>query len=105
MLRFFLSQVLPKVEQGFPWSTFVANILASFLLALLIFQFQGRELSQQVKGLLIIGFCGGFSTFSTFGLELFTLLRSGQTLIALAYLLSSLLLSIGLFYLLSIRMS
>lgn len=73
MLRYAISKWLNGGV--FPVGTLLANLLASFLLGYI----SGKvlEASHPVKALLAIGFCGGFSTFSTFSKESFELLQNG----------------------------
>jgi fluoride exporter len=63
----------------FPWGTFAVNFSGTFLLALLFFLFLGRGyLAPELRTFLFVGIFGGYTTFSTFGLETVTLLRQGQ---------------------------
>lgn len=103
LCRFGLSQVLPRIGHGFPWATLAANVLASAVLAVALLFYDTKDLPNSFKALVMIGFCGGFSTFSTFGMELFDLWRNGQSLHAILYATSSLLLSLALFYLLATK--
>lgn len=93
MARFALSQYLPPA-QGWPWGTLAANLAACFLLGLLGAYFEQKGGPTAYKLLLATGFCGGFSTFSTFGQELFQLLRAQAHAMALGYLLASVILGI-----------
>jgi CrcB protein len=68
----------------FPWHTFGINILGSFALGLLVVWY--RQQPQPIWWFLLgTGFCGGFTTFSTFSLELLMLLEKGRTGSATAY--------------------
>ena len=88
------------VRGGFPWATLSANVLATALLAWLILRWQlhlpGKE---QWYALLAIGFCGGFSTLSTFSSENYTLLREGLYLYATLNIVVSVMAGIFLFHL------
>ena len=67
----------------FPWATFIVNGAACIVLgALLAWQAEGR-LDDRYRLLLATGFCGGFSTYSTFTAENWQLMQDGQILIAL----------------------
>lgn len=80
----------------FPLSTLVANILACFILGLTIGLAQHRQLiSADVKLFVTIGFCGGFSTFSTFSNDTLQLLQAGNYTLAAANIILSVVLSIG----------
>ena len=95
---------------GLPVHTLCANLLGCFVIGLLTGWLSGStrwELGPLVGGshqagsgaafsfLLVTGFCGGFTTFSTFSLEWFEMLRSGQTGLALAYIALSLVICVG----------
>lgn len=91
MIRYSISVLFNKFSTTlFPWPTFIVNVLGSFLMGLLISYF-GRSLivSPNLKLLLVVGFCGGFTTFSTFSIEGLNLLNSGNTTIAITYILGS----------------
>lgn len=77
-LRYAVSMLM-KYSGGFPWATFTVNILGCLLIGLLwgIFsKYNGA--SQQLALLLSVGFCGGFTTFSTFSKESLQLLQAGN---------------------------
>lgn len=68
-------------DTGFPLGTLIANALASGILAVLIYLFHDKiDEGGFLKPLLVVGFCGGFSTFSTFSQETVALFQNGQTL-------------------------
>lgn len=75
------------INGQYPFGTFAVNILGSFILGLLTKIAPGNE---QVRLLLMTGFCGGFTTFSTFMSENFMMLRGSQLLLSLCYIAISL---------------
>ena len=93
-LRYWLSNLAYRIfPVTFPYGTLIVNLVGSFILGLIIFLFDERELiNNQVKIFLTIGFCGGFTTFSTFSLETFYLIRGSEYLLAAVNVILSLLL-------------
>lgn len=70
---------------SFPWGTLTVNVLGSLLIGLLA-GLSGRGiLSPELKLLLVTGFCGGFTTFSTFANESFGMMKAGEVLTAAVY--------------------
>lgn len=62
----------------FPWATLLVNVTGSFLLALVLTGPVAERWSPTTTAAVAVGFLGAFTTFSTFGWETFTLLRSDQ---------------------------
>ena len=62
---------------SFPWATFTVNIFGSFLIGLFYALSARFNLSPEMRLLLTAGFCGGFTTFSTFSNDGLTLLKGG----------------------------
>lgn len=86
MLRFALAKWIPWPGIGMPWATLAANVLSCVVLAVaFVWLFREGQGHPAYKVLIMTGFCGGFSTFSTFGLELFRLVDSQQWGVALGY--------------------
>ena len=95
MLRLFISTYLGNsVTSSFPLGTLAVNFIGSFILGFLIFGLDEKELlSNNMKILIGVGFCGGLTTFSTFSLETFNLMRDSEFLLAAVNIGGNLLLS------------
>lgn len=87
LLRFLLSKHLNTLSTSFFWGTFSVNILGCLILGLLTgYSLRNSNFPPEYSLLFATGFCGGFTTFSTFVLEKHQLLRDGAWLPFLAYL-------------------
>jgi CrcB protein len=79
----------------FPFATFVVNVAGSLLIGLLFGLIEKNNFpSPEWRILLITGFCGGYTTFSTFSFETLSLLREGQYVYASLYVLLSVLIGL-----------
>jgi fluoride exporter len=82
--------VSARVDGAFPWGTFLVNVSGSFLLGLLYAVIAERALlPEEVRGPLLIGFIGAYTTFSTYMLETWRLVEAGSIGTALLYVLGS----------------
>lgn len=83
---------LATVFDKFPFPTFVINIVGSFLIGFLMIVLADKiEVNENLRMAIIVGFLGAFTTFSTFEMEIFGLMRERQLLIAFLYLFLSVL--------------
>lgn len=81
------------------YATLFSNVLSIIILAIFVYFFQEKiGLDEFWKLFVITGFCGGFSTFSTFSFETFEMLRNGQTALAFANVFVSILLCLFILY-------
>lgn len=74
---------------GFPWATFIVNMLGCLLIGLVWRWLIEDTTSSILLPLIVTGFLGGFTTFSTFGLESFILWKSGETATLMVYIMLS----------------
>ena len=74
--RYWLSGFIARrIGETFPFGTLIVNLLGCFLVGLLFYLLQERYLvNEAIRTAILIGLLGGFTTFSSFGLQTFTLL-------------------------------
>ena len=77
MLRYFLSTTI-KSQGDFPLGTFIINVVGSFLIGIIAFYAEKNNLDSRLVLFLKVGFCGGFTTFSTCAFEIFSLGESNK---------------------------
>jgi CrcB protein len=97
ILRYLSGWFTSKYFQGsFPISTLVINILGSLLIGIFIgILAKYYPENQPLKFLLIVGFCGGFTTFSSFAVENYNLFQNGNQFSAYIYIITSVILTIS----------
>ena len=94
--RYLISLFMSHAQSGFPWGTFTANIIGCLLIGLLwgvTSRFQ--SLSPSFSLFLMVGFCGGFTTFSTFSKESLALLQANNYILFLLYATGSIFLGLA----------
>lgn len=98
LLRYFLSTAI-KNHGDFPLGTFLINVVGSFLIGLIAFYAEKNNLDSRLVLFLKVGFCGGFTTFSTFAFEIFKMGESNKFSIGIFYGCLSIVLSLFAIYL------
>jgi CrcB protein len=80
--------LLPASAHKFPYATLAVNALGSFAVGILyVVILERAQLAEEARYLLMIGFLGAFTTFSTFSLDALSLWQNGHQMMALVYVL------------------
>ena len=93
--RYLISLAMTQARNGFPWGTFTINVAGCLLIGLLwgaTSRFQ--NVSPSFALFLMVGFCGGFTTFSTFSKEGLTMLQADSYILFSLYAIGSMMLGI-----------
>lgn len=96
-LRYGMSLWFTQSNHIFPWATWSINLLGCLLAGIFFaYSLKYPVLQQEVRLFFMVGILGGFTTFSSFGLETFQLIRAEQLGLALLYAVSSLMIGVVL---------
>ena len=100
LARYGISLGVGKVYSAhFPLATFISNLLACLILGITIYLFKDKIAAQHwLAPLVVTGFCGGFSTFSTWSKETLDLFQQGNTAWAMVNIFVSIVMGIGILY-------
>jgi CrcB protein len=80
LLRYLIGGAVQRTSaSGFPVGTMFVNVSGCFLIGILVRQFLNMQTTPELRALLIVGFCGGFTTFSTFSAETLALIEGGES--------------------------
>ncbi|MEI8135026.1 MAG: fluoride efflux transporter CrcB [bacterium] len=88
ILRYQLGLWIPGLatdSAGFPWSTLLINVSGSLVMGFLVEYFDSSASTKEIKLMLTVGFCGSFTTFSTFSHETISLFKDGRLGVGLLY--------------------
>lgn len=90
MSRYGLTLLIPVSSNGFPWAIWFANVLGAILIALFyVLIVEKAVLAEQWRFFIIVGFLGALTTFSSFTLDGLLLWQNGEFVIALTYIVST----------------
>lgn len=89
--RFLVSKIIGQEFGGFPYATFSANVISCIILGFLMGIFVNRQEASPSALFLVTGFCGGFSTFSSFSAESYQLISNNSLWICGLYIVASVL--------------
>jgi CrcB protein len=98
LLRFAISIGMGKSNLALPWATLISNISACLVMLLVFVISEHTQLSTNLRLMILTGFCGGLSTFSTFSFETAALIKQGDTLWAILNVAISVILCVGILY-------
>ena len=98
LLRYHLSTLNFLSNSVFPASTFLVNVIGSFAIGVLFFLLKDSN-NDHLKSFLMIGFLGGFTTFSAFTIDVLDLFQNDQYLISVIYICGSVIVSLLAVYL------
>ena len=90
LLRYLIGGAIQRSSaSGFPVGTMFVNVAGCFLIGIFVRFLLNMQTSAELRALLIVGFCGGFTTFSTFSFETVGLIEGGEYARAATYVLGS----------------
>jgi fluoride exporter len=90
VFRYLIGGAVQRMSAGgFPVGTMFVNVSGCFLIGVLLRQFLNMQVSPELRAFLIVGFCGGFTTFSTFSAETLGLIEGGEYARATGYVILS----------------
>lgn len=90
VIRYLMGLIPIKNPASFPVNTFIINIAGAFAIGCIAYAMsKNQNIDSRLILFLKVGICGGFTTFSTFSLETAELIKSGSVLIAVIYVVLS----------------
>lgn len=90
VLRFLIYELIEsKYQSDFPWATLTVNLLGALVIGFLWGYFARIYVSPGMRLLIFVGILGSFTTFSTFAFDNFSLIKSGEYIYMVSYLLAT----------------
>ncbi len=90
IMRYLFGMYFTNSSRSFPYATFTVNVIGALLIGLLMGYLQKPNSLQVLSPILVVGFCGGFTTFSTFSKETVLLFQQQQWVLGFTYVILSL---------------
>lgn len=91
VLRYLIGLIPLSQKNGFPIKTFLINVIGCFIIGIIAALSEKNSLNPKIVLFIKVGFCSGFTTFSSFALETHELLEKGSFFIAILYIFLSIL--------------
>ena len=85
LTRYLISIFLQNTKSGFPLSTFLVNVIGSFAIGIIFYILKDSN-NENLKAFIIIGFLGGFTTFSAFSIDVLNLIIEKQYFTSMLYI-------------------
>ena len=90
VLRYLVALFMKNIYVGqFPWNTFTVNIMGCLVIGFILSWSLQNSPFENIQLFLMVGILGGFTTFSSFGLETFNLIKQRQFLLSITYIFAS----------------
>lgn len=105
LARFGVGKLTVNTMTNFPLGTFISNSAACLILAIIVYMLPLKSENAWLHPFLVIGFCGGFSTFSTFSHDNLKLLEQGNIGVAITNILVSVFVGIGIIFLVKAKLA
>ena len=93
VLRYAVARAFPS--RGFPWAVLIVNVIGSAIGGAVLALAEHASISADLRMILLTGFCGGLTTFSTFAVDSVQLVLDGRTREVVASITANLVLGVG----------